>query len=66
MFLMFTLQRPDIFAPDDRGLQVAIMRLYNLKEQPKRTELEKLAKKWQPYRSTACLHLWESLHNEPL
>src|SRR5690606_33672396 len=28
MFLMFTLQRPDVFAPGDRGLQLAIENIY--------------------------------------
>ncbi|HEU0266487.1 MAG TPA: hypothetical protein VFQ70_02575, partial [Candidatus Saccharimonadaceae bacterium] len=65
MFLIFTLHRPDIFAPDDRGLQVAIQTIYDLPQVPKRSELETFAEKWTPYRSTACLHLWRSLHNTP-
>ena len=66
MFLMFTLHRPDIFAPDDRGLQLAIERLYALSSPPSRSELTKWAEKWSPYRSTASLYLWKSLDNEPL
>lgn len=65
MFLIFTLHRPDIFAPDDRGLQLAIQTIYDLSEIPKRAELETFAEKWAPYRSVACLHLWHSLDNEP-
>lgn len=65
MFLMFTLDRPDVFAPDDRGLQLAIQRLYNLPEVPKRSELEAIAAKWSPYRTTASWHLWALLDNEP-
>lgn len=65
MFLIFTLRRPDVFAPDDRGLQIAIQTQYKLKELPGRAQLEKFAEKWAPYRTTASLHLWQSLDNAP-
>ena len=64
MFLIFTLHRPDVFAPDDRGLQLAVEKLYD--RTFTRSELNQLAEQWSPYRSTACLHLWRSLENEPL
>ena len=65
MFLMFTLVRPDVFAPDDRGLQLAIQRLYGLPDVPNRATLEEIASKWSPYRTTASYHLWALLDNEP-
>lgn len=65
MFLMFTLLRPDVFAPDDRGLQLAIKKLYELDEVPTRAELDAIAAKWSPYKTTASWHLWQSLDNEP-
>ena len=65
MFLMFTLARPDVFAPDDVGLQQAIKKVYGLSELPKRTELVEFATRWAPYRTTACWHLWHALDNEP-
>lgn len=65
MFLQSTLHRPDIFAPDDRGLQLALLSAYDFSTTPARSELEKLAEQWRPYRTTACLHLWRSLNNEP-
>lgn len=63
MFLIFTLHRPDVFAPDDRGLQLAVEKLYE--RTFTRAELETFAQRWAPYRSTACLHLWRSLDNAP-
>lgn len=63
MFLIFTLHRPDVFAPDDRGLQLAVEKLYD--RTFSRSELEQFAERWAPYRSTACLHLWHSLDNQP-
>lgn len=66
MFLMFTLGRTDIFAPDDRGLQLAVKKLYSLADVPSRAELEDIAAQWSPYRTIASWHLWHSLDNEPV
>lgn len=65
MFLMFTLERPDIFAPDDAGLQRAMMQLYKWDVLPPKKDLITTANTWQPYRTIACLHLWHSLDNTP-
>ncbi|HLG90543.1 MAG TPA: DNA-3-methyladenine glycosylase [Candidatus Saccharimonadales bacterium] len=65
MFLMFTLVRLDVFAPDDIGLQRAMKQLYGWKSTPGKEKLEKTAAKWRPYRTVACWHLWQSLHNTP-
>lgn len=63
MFMIFTLARIDVFAPDDLGLKNAIIKLYKLNTEPTKKDLETLAEKWRPYRSLACLHLWQSLAN---
>ncbi len=65
MFLMFTLGRLDVFAPDDVGLQRAMMRLYDWHELPKRADLIAFAERWRPYRTIACWHLWHMLDNTP-
>lgn len=65
MFLMFTLQRPDVFAPADVGLQRAMMQLYNWQTLPPAKELETIAEQWRPYRTVASWHLWHSLSNKP-
>lgn len=65
MFLMFTLARPDVFAPDDIGLQRAMKLLYGWDTVPPKRELVDFAGRWQPYRSVASLHLWQSLDNTP-
>lgn len=61
MFLIFTLAREDVFAPDDLGLRKAIQLHYKLDELPKPKELEEFAKRWKPYRSYASHYLWRSL-----
>lgn len=65
MFLMFTLARPDVFAPDDIGLQRAMMQLYHWSTLPSRKERIQIAECWRPYRTIVCLHLWQSLDNDP-
>lgn len=65
MFLMFTLGRADIFSYGDLGLQNAIKKLYKLKGKPTEKQMEKLTKKWAPYRTYAAMILWRSLDNEP-
>jgi DNA-3-methyladenine glycosylase II len=65
MFLMFTLVRLDVFAPDDVGIQRAMQKLYGWKSLPKKDQLEKTAEHWRPYRTVACWHLWQSLDNTP-
>jgi DNA-3-methyladenine glycosylase II len=64
MFLMFHLERPDVFAPGDLGIRRAIERAYFL-EEPDRETLERLAERWRPHRTLACRYLWRSLENEP-
>lgn len=65
MFLMFTLGRLDVFAPDDGGLQRAVAKLYGLEAVPPKAELIAIADKWRPYRTVASWHLWHSLDNAP-
>lgn len=65
MFLMFTLVRPDIFAPNDNGLQRAASTLYEQDFMRRPADLEAFAQIWQPYRTAAAWHLWRTLDNEP-
>jgi DNA-3-methyladenine glycosylase II len=61
MMLMFTLGREDVFAVDDLGIQQAMIKLYKLDNSNKkefREKLLRLSAKWSPYRTYACLHLW--------
>ena len=62
MMLMFTLGREDVFAVDDLGIQQAMIKLYKLDPTDKkamREKMLKLSQKWSPYRTFACLHLWQ-------
>lgn len=68
MMLMFGLGREDVFAVDDLGIQNAMIRLYKLDRTDKkafREELLRISQKWSPYRTYACLHLWNWKDNSP-
>ena len=68
MLLMFTLGREDVFAIDDYGIQMAMKKLYKLDDSNKKEFKQKLlilSKKWAPYRTYACLHLWRWKDNVP-
>lgn len=60
MLLMFSLARPDVLPVGDYGVRKAAMTLYDLRELPKRAELEALAEPWRPYRSVASWYLWRA------
>lgn len=62
MQLMFALGREDVFAVDDLGIQLAMAKLYKLDMTDKKAFREKILKlsaKWSPYRTYACMHLWQ-------
>lgn len=61
MFMMFSLAREDIFSHGDLGIRKAIKKLYGFKKDPTRKQIEKITKKWPPYRTYACTILWQSL-----
>jgi DNA-3-methyladenine glycosylase II len=66
LFLMFTLQRPDVLPVGDLGIRRAIMLSYGLESMPTPAEAERIGDPWRPYRTLASLFLWRSLRNTPL
>ncbi|MEO8583940.1 MAG: DNA-3-methyladenine glycosylase 2 family protein, partial [Flavitalea sp.] len=67
MLLMFTLGREDLFALDDLGIQNAMIKLFKLDRMNKkefREQMIKISDKWSPYRTYACLHLWDYKDNK--
>lgn len=62
MFLIFSLQRPDIFSVGDLGLRSAVAKLYKVKKDNFK-KIEKISECWKPFRSFACRYLWRSLEN---
>lgn len=58
MFLMFALEREDIFSPGDLGLLRAMETLYGIPPNSKVHVYEAIAINWSPYRTFACRVLW--------
>jgi len=61
MFLMFTLNRPDIFPIKDLGLLKAISKNYRVTYPPSIKFVEKISKKHKPYRTVSTWYLWRSI-----
>lgn len=59
MFLIFTMQRLDVFSVKDIGLLKGLKIVFNLKERPSFEDAELLSKRWMPYRTIASLYLWK-------
>jgi DNA-3-methyladenine glycosylase II len=58
MFLMFRLNRGDIFPVGDLGIVKGMQRLHGMKRRPSVRTMERLAEAWRPYRSVASWYLW--------
>lgn len=61
MFLLFALERPNVFPLGDLGVRNAIQRAYNLSEAPQQADLLRISECWHPYCSVATWYLWRSL-----
>ena len=59
MFLMFTLNKPDIMPYSDLGIQKAMRIVFNLNRLPTKSEMESLSARWKPFRTIACWYLWK-------
>ncbi len=58
MFLLFALNRPDVWPTLDLGLQEGARQAFRLSERPKPKELEELGARFAPWRSVATWYLW--------
>ena len=62
MLMLFSLGQEDVFTVDDLGIQQAMTRLYQIKYETKKelhSKMITISNKWTPYRSYACLNLWQ-------
>ena len=60
MFLMFRLNRPDIFPVGDLGIVKGMQRLFGMKRRPAERTMLRLAEPWRPYRSVAAWYIWRA------
>jgi DNA-3-methyladenine glycosylase II len=61
MFLLFALERPNVFPLGDLGVRNAIQRAYQLSGAPQKADLLRISACWHPYCSVATWYLWRSL-----
>jgi DNA-3-methyladenine glycosylase II len=66
MFLIFHLQRPDVWPVQDIGLIRAIEKHYLGGEKASKLEIERAGDRWKPWRTVATWYLWRSLDPFPV
>ncbi len=60
MFLIFTLNRPDVLPTGDLGIRKGFQILYKLKTLPDHKTMEQLALPWRAHASAASWYLWRA------
>ena len=61
MFEIFCLGKFDIFSSRDAGLRLAMNNFNMVNQNSDWSRYDSYAKKWSPYRSVACIHLWKTV-----
>jgi len=63
MFEMFCVRNKNIFSSGDAAIRVAMEELRMVKKTSDFGRYDKYAKKWDPYKTIACLHLWHFIES---
>ena len=63
MFEMFCIRNKNIFSYGDAALRQAMIQLGMVERDATQTQFETYAEKWGPYKTHACLHLWEMIES---
>ncbi len=64
MFLIFSLNRADIFPADDLVIMKAMQKEYAMRRLPGKGRMHAISRKWKPYRSIATIYLWRSVDGQ--
>lgn len=65
IYLMFSLQRRDIFPAGDLAIRVGLQKLKRIETALSETEARALVAGWAPYRSAGSLFLWHFYRGAP-
>ena len=65
IYLMFSLQREDIFPSGDLALLIALQKLKGLDKKPTPKQAQDIILHWSPWRSVGSLFLWHYYHGMP-
>jgi DNA-3-methyladenine glycosylase II len=60
IFLLFALERPDVFPAQDLALQESAKRIHGLAARPDTKQMRQIAEAWRPHRSAAARFLWHA------
>jgi len=60
MFLIFSLNRPDILPTGDLGLQLALKKLYRMRKLPTIKRMQSIGKKWNPLETVGTWYAWRA------
>jgi DNA-3-methyladenine glycosylase II len=60
MFLLFTLGRPDVWAPGDLGLREGLRVMTGASKRPTPKQFEAAGEPFRPWRSVAAWYLWRA------
>ena len=63
MFEMFYIRNKNIFSSGDAAIRVAMEELEMVKKTDDFEKYDKYAKRWDPYKTIACLHLWHFIES---
>lgn len=66
MFLISTLNRPDVLPTGDLGIRKGFQIIYGLKTLPDHAKMEKLAQHWRAHASLASWYLWRAADEKKL
>lgn len=62
IYLMFSLNRKDVFPADDLGLLIALGQIKGLADKPTPKQAREIIEHWSPWRSVGALFLWQYYH----
>ena len=62
MHLIFTQNRPDVFAPGDAAVLAAMRDLYGLADDAGSDEFTRISDGWRPFRSIGVWYMYEHIH----
>ena len=63
MFEMFCVRNKNIFSSGDAAIRVAMEELEMVKKTNDFEKYDEYAKRWDPYKTIACLHLWHFIES---
>ena len=63
MFEMFYVRNKNIFSSGDAAIRVAMEELEMVKKTNDFEKYDEYAKRWDPYKTIACLHLWHFIES---